>query len=106
MPVMISTGYDLRCETVHFAWRKIRFVFAGFGLVDAGNEMGRDLVARNAGDLEVAAGKKLRKRAAKFMKSWVRVNLCAGSAGAVSGADARPNKGRRGLRPKRPLPPS
>jgi hypothetical protein len=106
---MISTGYDLRCETVHFAWRKIRFVFAGFGLVDAGNEMAAISsldVAQNAGDLEVAVRKKLRKRAAKFMKSWVRVNLCAGSAGAVSGADARPNKGRRGLRPKRPLSPS
>jgi hypothetical protein len=37
-------GYDLRCETFHFAWRKIRFVFAGFGLVDAGNEMRRGLV--------------------------------------------------------------
>jgi hypothetical protein len=37
---MISMGYDLRCETFHFALRKIRFVFAGFGLVDAGNEMG------------------------------------------------------------------
>ena len=43
---MFSTGYDLRCERFHFAWRKIRFVFAGFGLVDAGNEMRRGLVAR------------------------------------------------------------
>ena len=39
--VMISTSYDLHCERFHFAWRKIRFVFAGFGLVDAGNEMRR-----------------------------------------------------------------
>jgi hypothetical protein len=43
---MISMGYDLRSETFHFAWRKIRFVFAGFGLVGAGNEMRRGLVAR------------------------------------------------------------
>jgi hypothetical protein len=31
---------------------------------------------QNAGDLEVAVGKKLRKRAAKPMKSLARVNLC------------------------------
>ena len=53
-------------------------------------------VTHNAGDLEVAVGKKLRKRAAKSMKSLARVNLCTDSAGAVSGADARPNKGAPG----------
>src|ERR1700722_3314082 len=92
---MISTGYDLRCETFHFAWRKICFVFAGFGLVDGGNEMGRGVVARRHSEcrrLGSCGRKKLRKRAAKPMKSLARVNLRAGSAVVVSCADARPNK--------------
>jgi hypothetical protein len=93
---MISTTYDLRCETFYFAWRKIRFVSAGFGLVDAGTKwavVSSLGITQNVGDLEVAVGKKLRKRAAKSMKSLARVNLCAGSTGAVSCVDARPNKG-------------
>jgi hypothetical protein len=56
---MISTGYDLRYETLRFAWRKLRFVFAGFGLVDARNEMRRVSslgLSQNAGDLDVVAG--------------------------------------------------
>jgi hypothetical protein len=36
--IMISTTYDLRCETFRFASRKIRFVFAVFGPVQARNE--------------------------------------------------------------------
>jgi hypothetical protein len=55
---MISMGYDLRCETFHFAWRKIRFVFAGFGLVGAETKCAviSSLGAtQNAGGLEVAA---------------------------------------------------
>src|ERR1700677_543926 len=35
---MNSMTYDLRCETARFATRKIRFVFAAFRPVEAGNE--------------------------------------------------------------------
>jgi len=103
---MISTGYDLR--SFRFGER-----FVSFSLVWGSSRQETKWavvsslgVTQKAGDLEVAAGKKLRKSAAKFMKSLARVNLCAGSAAAVSCADARPNKGAPGLRPKRPLPPS
>jgi hypothetical protein len=76
---MISTGYDLCCETVHFAWRKIRFVFAVLGSSTQETKcavISSLGVTQNAGDLEVVAGKKLRKRATKSMKSLARVNLC------------------------------
>ena len=93
--VMISMGYDLRCETfVSLSERFVSF-FAGFGLVDARNEMGRGVVARHHSEcrrLGSCGRKKLRKRAAKPMKSLARVNLCAGSTVVVSCADARPNK--------------
>ena len=65
--VMISMGYDLRCETfVSLSERFVSF-FAGFGLVDARNEMGRGVLARHHSEcrrLGSCGRKKLRKRAA------------------------------------------
>jgi hypothetical protein len=61
--------------------------------------MRRGLVTRRhskCGRLGSRGRKKLRKRAAKSMKSLARVNLGAGSTGAVSCADARPDKGAPG----------
>jgi hypothetical protein len=37
-------AYDLRCETARFATRKIRFVFAAFRPVEAGNETKESLL--------------------------------------------------------------
>jgi hypothetical protein len=103
--LMISMSYTQDCETVRFAWRKIRFVFAAFGLrrrrkrngqvgvrvLGEPQITGRSVIApearksrsgsrsihRMATGLEAAARKKLRRRAAKVMKSLARVNLCA-----------------------------
>jgi hypothetical protein len=36
---MISIAYDLRCETIRFAKRNIRFVYPAFCLLEAGSEM-------------------------------------------------------------------
>src|ERR1700690_3866986 len=36
--IMISKTYDPRCETIRFAWRKIRFAFAVSALVGAQSE--------------------------------------------------------------------
>src|ERR1700733_13970314 len=87
--------YAPRGETIRFVWRNIRFAFAGFGLHRGAKRNGQGrgprvqgvsdrgpLSARCAGPpiairLKVAARKKLRKGAAKPMKSLVRVNLCA-----------------------------
>jgi hypothetical protein len=57
-------SYDLRCETLHFIWRQIRFVFVDFRLGNAGTKCAGGLVARvtqNAGDFEVMAGKSCAK---------------------------------------------
>ena len=115
--IMISMTYAPRGETIHFAWRNIRFAFAGFGCIAVRNEMGRvavpelkapRIVGRSvlaakvrslrsesrAGPhiairLKVAARKKLRKGAAKPMKSLVRVNLCARGLPMVSTSPGR-----------------
>jgi len=103
--IMISMTYDPRRETARFAMRNIRFVFVCFGLrrrrkakrasrvrvLGEPRIAGRSVIAPKARKsrsgsrsihpiatgLEAAARKKLRKRAAKPMKSLARVNLCA-----------------------------
>src|SRR6185437_5189100 len=69
-PIMISKACGPRCETFRFAWRTIRFVFAGFAPLGAGKRNERE-------GLLPQGAKKLRKRAGKPLESQTRVKLCA-----------------------------
>src|SRR6185437_6606669 len=82
-PIMISKACGPRCETFRFAWRTIRFVFAGFAPHGAG---------------------KLRKRAGKPLESQTRVKLCAsvrsgwqGQKTAVARFEAKQEAGAGGV---------
>jgi hypothetical protein len=47
--------YDQRRETLRFAWRNIRFVFAVLGFVAAGNETkGESLILRSGAERRVS----------------------------------------------------
>jgi hypothetical protein len=109
---MISMTYAPRGETIRFVLRNIRFASPVLGYIAVRNEMERVAVAELRASqivgrsvlalkvrslrsesrtgrhiairLKVAGRKKLRKRAAKPMKSLARVNLCASSLPTVS----------------------
>jgi hypothetical protein len=81
--LMISMTYDQRRETFRFVSRKIRFVFAGLGLVDVRNA--RASARRRSSSLapQIAGGLSAgwrscegQKKTLKLLKSFARVT-CA-----------------------------
>jgi hypothetical protein len=92
-PIMIPTTYDQGCETFRFAKHSFRFRgLWAWSTPETKRPVGKpflSLGASDPGELEVGP-KKLRKRAAKALESFVRVNLCAGASGRRRSSQARP----------------
>jgi hypothetical protein len=76
--------YDQRCEIFRFAMRKIRFVFAGFGLHRGPkhNRLDHSPPPPDRRRFEELDREKSRKGGLKALESLARVNLCEPDAPA------------------------